>query len=611
MLQTLRISHFAIIDALAIELDAGFTVLTGETGAGKSILVDAINLIMGGRASAELIRTGEDSATVEALFTRLDPEVRRAAEAGGVELEGDELLVKRVVSRSGKNKVFLNGGPATLGMLEALGPKLIDISGQHEHQTLLLPDAHRAVVDAAGGHEALVVRMREAHGEWARLRREADALAEKERDRAQREDYLRFQVDELKKMDLSEGEDERLEIERQRLVHAESLTESVTRSEEALYSEDGAIVSRLKAVQAWIAAAARIDPELAPLQGQVDAARVELEDVARALRDHQGAEANPERLREVDDRLVALDRLRKKHGFGSADGVGPLIELEKRLATELDELASFDATLSARRAGEAAARKKAEDAAGALTAARKKAARTLAAAVQAQVRELGMPHTRIDIAVREASLAATGADEVEFLIAPNPGEDLKALARTASGGELSRVMLALKCVVAEHHPVASYVFDEVDAGIGGAIAETIGQTLAQISVGRPKPGSRAVAGGRADGAREHQVLCITHLPQVASLADAHLKVAKSVSGGRTAIEVTPLDADSREDEIARMLGGLEITAATRAHAREMLTAGTRKSTAGTTGGATGSATGTVTSKPARAARDARPRTPRR
>ena len=559
MLVSLRILHFAIIDQVTIDFDAGLSALTGETGAGKSILVDAINLVLGGRASADLIRTGEDAATVEALF-QLDARAKTALEEAGVAVEGDELLVKRVVSRSGKNKVLLNGGPATLAMLGRLGPRLIDISGQHEHQSLLDPAAHREAVDSAGGHGAIRERMAHAFAAFEVARREAEALAAKDADRARREDYLRFQVEELRALAPKTGEDGALVAERSRLFHAETLAEAVTRSEESLYSGEGSVAEQLKTVAGRLAAAAKLDSTLAGLLAPLASARVEVEEVARTLRDRHADEADPGRLAEIEDRLATLERLRKKHGVPDAAALEVLlVGLERELA----ELASFEEALAAKRHAEHVARQAADAVAVELTKARTKSAKRLAVEVERELAELGMAQTRFEVAVRSAPLSADGADEVEFRIAPNPGEEPKALARIASGGELSRVMLALKCVVAGHHPVATYVFDEVDAGIGGAIAERIGKKLAAV----------------ADGG--HQVLCITHLPQVASCAKTHVRVSKRVAGGRTSIQVEPLDAAAREEEIARMLGGVEITAATRAHAREMLARGdTRESQSG-------------------------------
>ena len=549
MLISLRILHFAIIDQVSIDFEPGFTVLTGETGAGKSILVDAINLVLGGRASADLIRTGEDAASVEALFS-LDARAKGALEDAGIAIDGDELLVKRVVSRSGKNKVLLNGGPATLAMLSLLGEKLIDISGQHEHQTLLDPVAHRDAVDSAGGHVTLVARMAEAYATFEAARREAESLAAKEADRARREDYLRFQVEELRKLDPQAGEDAELAGQRSRLFHAEALSEAVTRSEESLYSGEGSVAERLKAIATWIGGAAKLDPSLAALVAPVESAKLELEEVARTLRDRRADEADPAKLAEIEDRLASLERLRKKHGVSDATA---LKVLHLGLERELAELASFDETLGAKRRAEAAARAAAEKVAAELTRARAKAAKRLGAEVTRELEDLGMAQTRFEVSVGPAAtLSAGGADDVEFRIAPNPGEEPKALAKIASGGELSRVMLALKCVVAGHHPVATYIFDEVDAGIGGGIAERIGKKLGAVS-----------SGG-------HQVLCITHLPQVASCATAHLRVVKRVADGRTSTKVESLPLAEREEEIARMLGGLEITAATRAHAKEML-----------------------------------------
>ena len=551
MLQSLRVSSFAIIDELTVELDEGFTALTGETGAGKSLLVDAIALVLGGRGSADLIRTGAEAATVEAMFS-LDARAREAAEGLGLELDGDELLVKRVLGRSGRNRAWINGAPATLGMLQTLSRSLLSIAGQHEHQSLLESASQRALLDAAAAHAELLAEMAGAHGAWAEARREAEVLAQKETDRARREDYLRFQVEELRRAGIKPGEEAELIVQRQRLTHGVALAEAVNGSEEALYSGDGAVLDRLKAVIGRLGTAAKLDSSLAAPAAAIEAARVEIEEVARELRAYRAAEADPGRLQEIEDRLALLDRLRKKHGVGGGEeGAAALVALHEALEGELAELSSFDETLAARRAAEAAAREKAEAIAARLTKARKAAAKKLAAAVVEELMELGMPSVRFHVEVRPAELSASGGDEVEMLLAANPGEEPKPLAKIASGGELSRVMLAIKCVAVEHQPAASYVFDEVDAGIGGAIAERVGKKLAAV-------------------AKRHQVLCVTHLAQIASLADTQLKVAKRVDGGRTAIEVAALDTGAREEEVARMLGGVQITAATRAHAREML-----------------------------------------
>ncbi|HVO31753.1 MAG TPA: AAA family ATPase, partial [bacterium] len=450
MLQSLRITNLAIVDDLTVELDRGFTVLSGETGAGKSILVDAINLILGGRASADLVRTGEDAATVEAVFV-LDAATRIAAESLGVvfdEHEGEpaELLVKRVVARTGKGRVFLNGGPATLSMLESLGRRLIDIAGQHEHQTLLEPASHRAAVDAAGEHAPILARMGEAFERYATRKREADELATKETDRARREDYLRFQVEELRTAALRDGEEEELLRERQRLAHAEALEEALTRAEETLYSGESAVAVLLKGAHGQLQAAAKIDATLAAHLAALEGARLEVEEVARALRDYRRAEADPDRLEEIEDRLALLDRLRKKHG---AKDTAALLVLQASLEADLAELSSLEASLAARRAEEAQALAASKEIAEELSRARLKTGTALAKQVARELAALGMANARFEVAVRPGTLGAFGADDVEFLISPNPGEELKALARTASGGELSRVMLAIKCIVAK------------------------------------------------------------------------------------------------------------------------------------------------------------------
>ncbi len=559
MLLSLRIQHLAIVDDLAVEFGPGFTAVTGETGAGKSILVDALSILLGGRASAEQIRTGEETATVEGLFA-LDERAARAAEAIGIELEASrELVVKRSISRSGKGKVFLNGGPATVAMLSSLSKCLVDIAGQHDHQTLLDRSHHRALVDAAGGHAPLADKMAEAFAAYERAKREAEALASKEAERSRREDYLRFQVEELREANVAEGEAEALVAERLRLLHGRALADATAGAEASLYSGDGSVVERLRSVHASLSQAARIDSTLADLLPSIESARVEVEEVARTLRDRRDDVADPGRADEIEARLSLLERLRKKHGLGAEEG-GALPRLLATLEAELAEIVSLESTLLEKRAVEAATRRDAESIAAALTVARQETARSLGRRVAVELGELGMPRARFIAEVRSAPLSSTGADEVEFRFSANPGEAPRGLSAVASGGELSRVLLALHGVIAKHHPIETYLFDEIDAGVGGAVADLVGKKLAAVAQA-------------ARSETRHQVLAITHLAPIAARADVQLRVEKAVVGGRTRIDVRRLDRDGREEELARMLGGLEITATTRAHAREMLSGG--------------------------------------
>ncbi|MBX3211475.1 MAG: DNA repair protein RecN [Labilithrix sp.] len=562
MLLSLTIDNVVLIEHQVLELGPGFNVLTGETGAGKSMVVDALALVLGGRARPEIVRGGARDAEVAALF-EIEPGSRVAAklEAAGVPCDG-ELVVRRVVQAEGRSRAFLNGKVSTAAQLAELGPDLCDIASQHESVSLTDPATHLEYLDAYGRLETMRDALGEKVAELAAVVREIDRVREAERDRAEREDFLAFQLREIEELDPSIGEETELENERARLRHAEKLSTATQGAADRLYEGEDAVCDQLARVSTDLDAAAAIDPSLAPLARSVDGARSELADAARALsRYASGIESNAERLAEVDDRWFRLQKLLRKHGPTTTE----LVTYREELKRQVEGLAGAE-----RLRGELEAKREACLAAVAseartLSRKRRDAAAKLADAIGKELGGLGMGRARVVVDVSPvpapqagelppvdgARLTVSGIDRVEFLIAPNKGEDPRPLRRIASGGELSRALLALKRVLAEKGPAGLYVFDEVDAGVSGAIAEVIGRAIADV-------------------ARHRQVLCITHLPQIAALADAQYVVDKAEAKGRTTSSVRKLSDAERVDEIARMIGGVRVGDAARRAAVELL-----------------------------------------
>ena len=562
MLVQLHITDLAIIDDVELSLGPGLNVLTGETGAGKSIIVGAAELLRGGRASTDLVRAGCKEAVVEALFDLSDsPRARQALEAAG--LDGDEAMVRRVVARGGRSRISVNGSIHTAAMLRALTEQLIDISGQHESHLLSDRATHRGILDAMGVPQKDLAAMARAH---EALREAADVMSRSrmdERQHAERLDFLRYQLKELTAADLSPGEDQELATERRRLQRSSELAELADGGERELYSQDDSVLDRVGQLKRRMDALLHVDPALEPLAGQLEEASVLVEDVALSLRQY-GADIDldPRRLDQVEERLDLIHRLGRKHG-GSVDEI---LARQEEMTRELSDLESLEHRLESLEADLAKAREAAEGLAAGLTASRKAAATKLGRAVTRHLSKLRMKGSRLkaDVTPRAAHqgddaalcfddrrLGAAGWDAVEFLIATNPGEPPRPLSRVASGGELSRVMLALRRVLGQHDPVTTSIYDEVDAGIGGAVADVVGRYLAEV-------------------ARHRQVLCVTHLPQVAAHARRHLHVGKKTRGKRTHTFVRQLDLDEQVEELARMLGGKRVTARARANAKELL-----------------------------------------
>ncbi len=556
MLMNLRIRDFAIIDCAEVEFTSGFTVVTGETGAGKSILVDALMLALGARANNEVVRTGSDTARVEALFDiQKHPVVRARLEQR--ELVGDDpglLLISRVIGRKGRNKVLLNGHLSTVATLSEIVRGLVDISGQHEQQSLLLTETHIEILDAYGQLDGAKSRYGLSYDAYRRLKKELSELKAREDADIQQVDFLKFQLEEIDRVAPVHGEDDALEIEQMRLANAEKLQGAASLAECLLYSENGSAFDKLGKSIAEVESIADIEESLAATIETLESARTEIEEAARTLSQYaHRIEVDPERLEQVEERQAALRRLCKKYG-GSVQDV---LERQEQMRAELLAMDSSEERIDAMTAELKVLETKARKEAKKLSKAREKAALSLRAAIEAELAdmELGraqfLPLLERNNVDGEVILGPQGIDVLEFMWSANPGETPRSLAKIASGGELSRVMLAVKRVLCLHDLVSLYVFDEVDTGLGGKAADSIGKKI------------KAVAKG-------HQAITITHLAPIAARADQHLLVSKHTDGKRTVSDIRLLKKKDRADEIARMIDGAEITGATRLAAEKML-----------------------------------------
>jgi DNA repair protein RecN (Recombination protein N) len=548
MLRFLQIRRLAVIDTVEVEFEPGLNVLTGETGAGKSILVEAVGLLLGGRASGDLVRTGEDLATIEAIF----------------EVDGQETIIRRELTAQGRSRAFINGELATAGALKELSSGLVELHGQHEHQTLLDPATHLAALDEFGRLAPSLAATSSAHHELWSLADELARIRRAIQERAARQELAAFQLGELDRANLARGEDEELDALRKVLAGAERVERLCTESYASLYDSDGAILARLGAVWRRVADLAEIDPRFRPYLEAKDDIKSQLEDLAHFLRRYaDGIQASPERLQQVEDRLALLERLKRKYGPTLDAAIATRDALRAEIAAALKGAETLDEAEARHRQ----ARQRFITAASTLSTERKRIAAQFSKAIERELAHLAMDRTRFEARFGELGEEAwtpQGIDGLEFFVSPNPGEDLRPLARIVSGGELSRIMLAVKTLTAgSRHgfsaadarpPSAAapgLIFDEVDAGIGGRVADVVGRKL------------------RALGSAS-QVLCITHLPQIAAYADTHFRIEKMVAGGRTRVSVTRLSSDARVEEISRMLGGEDVTEGIRASAREML-----------------------------------------
>lgn len=552
MLIELRIQDYAVIDDLSLDVGPGLNALSGETGAGKSIIVGALSLLLGGRASSDVVRIGASRASVEAVFdVSEEPVAREHLETMGFEAEDGLLILRREVAAEGRNRAWINGSPTTARAVGELGRGLVALHGQHEHQNLLRRAEQCGIVDAFAGAEDVAHEVRRLHGEHRELEAGFEMREAARREVAAREDFLRFQLGEIEEADLAPGEDEALKREAQRLEHAEELVRDAEALHQALYGGESALSDQLSDLGGVLQRLAGIDPVLESAARELEAAYHAVSDVGQRLGDFAGeVEHDPGRLEGLRARKDLLFRLMRKYGPELAD----VITAGENLRTELDQLDGAGVELDELRAGIVKVRKALKEQAATLTEARTAAAAKLQTAIQEILPELGMPGAEFRVGITPLEdVSAAGAETVEFLVSLNPGFEPKALARVASGGELSRVMLAIKAVLASVDRVPTLVFDEIDAGIGGVIATKVGEKLSQV-------------------AREHQVFVITHLPQIASRANHHVLVEKLERGGVVATRVGELDGEERIREIARMLGGDPDSSTSRDHARELLDA---------------------------------------
>jgi DNA repair protein RecN (Recombination protein N) len=553
MLQELRIKNLAIIEELNLTFSKGLNILSGETGAGKSIVLNAVQLLLGDKATGELIRSSEEEASIEALFdTSGNREIKEKMKERFQRFPGkgeeDSLLVRRVISRSGKGKAFINGNLATLGMLSEVGEELLSIYGQHEHQSLQRVETHVDILDEFGGLLGLRQEFQKHFEKFTSLSGEVQRIREEKERRVREHDLMAFQSKEIETSGIQIGEEEALKEERKVLTHAQKLMTFAQTSEEMLYGERGSAIDKIRSILNQGREMATIDPSLSPPLKTLESALIQLEESALTLRDYsRRIEINPMRLEEVENRLEEIDRLKKKYG----PTIEEILLFKERadealrsFTSEEEKLSQLEGLLEPLREEVMALGKK-------LSGERRRVASELKRFVEKELGSLGMKKTTIEVSIEDLPLSLEGMDRVEFLISPNVGEKVKPLAKIASGGELSRIMLAMKGILARIGGRQVLIFDEVDSGIGGAVAEVVGRKLRELS-------------------KHHQVICVTHLPQIACFAESHYHVKKEVKTGRTITLVDRLEKGDIVEEIARMLGGVKVTEKTRAHAKEMI-----------------------------------------
>lgn len=551
MLQHIQIKDLVIVRELALELTPGMTALTGETGAGKSILIDALGLALGNKADKGMIRDGRDQAEISAEFDLGGlPEIRQWLHDNALDSEG-ECIVRRILLRHGRSRAFVNNHPVPAALLGELGSRLVSIHGQHEHQLLMKSSAQRELLDAYAGHEVLLSAMRDAYREYRLKQQQLQELRQQSLDRAQRLDFLQFQINELRQLQLQPEELDELAVKQRRLANAEQLGNDLSALLQQLFEDERGTQPGLAHACVQLERLVNLDTSLQPASELLESARIQVEEAVSLLQDQASqVEANPQLLAEIDQRLADIHELARKHRISATE----LPELLQKLTLERDQLENADITLAQLEQEVGVLKKTSAAAAEKLSASRARAANRLQKIITRSMQQLGMKGGafRIEIAtLPDAQYTANGMDQITFMVSTNPGQSLAPLAKVASGGELSRISLAIQVATADCSRIPTLIFDEVDVGIGGAIAETVGKLLRQLGV-------------------QNQVLCVTHLPQVAAQANQHLQVSKHTDGKTTETRIVALDQEQRVEEIARMLGGVDITKQTLAHASEMV-----------------------------------------
>lgn len=559
MIVELRLENYAVIDNLAVEFASGLNLLTGETGAGKSILIDALALLLGDKASADVIRSGAEKATISAVFeieSGVEKTVAQILENNGIDQEDESVILRREIAAGGKGRVFVNNQPATVAVLRQLAPYLATIHAQNESLLSFDAPARLRLLDSYSNIQTEAAAA--AFSKWKGVQTRIAELERDEQDRLRLLDLWTFQAREIEDARLQPGEDERLETEKRVLANAEKIHSAAMNAFDLLYEGNASTSASLRTAQKHIEELARYEPKFQEIMATLETARISVEDVGASLRDYAGGiEASPEHLAEVEDRLVAIDRLKRKYGPTLDAVIGHGVEVSRKLS----EMENKDEVLRQLRVELAQTANRYLDAARTISKRRYETARKLEKLVESEINDLAMKssfHIEVSGSDEEANWTSTGFDEVVYMIATNPGEPQRRLEQTASGGELSRVMLALKASVeagAARKKTSgaqrTMVFDEIDSGIGGRAAEAVGKKLKSLS-------------------RSNQVLCVTHLPQIATFADHHYVIEKKASGGRTRTSVHLIVGEERTEEVARMLSGAKLTETSRKHAEQML-----------------------------------------
>lgn len=563
MLQELSIRNFAIIDDLNISFSDGLTVLSGETGAGKSIILNAVNLLLGSRATSKMVRTGTDSAELEAFFN-IPPgsDVYNLMEEHGYD-PSEGLLIRRIISSQDRHRIYINGRIGTIQLLTSITNNLASISGQHAFQGLLKEDQHLDILDQFGSLQTIKTEVSNSYKEVVPLIKKLNELEDKKRRQKEHVELLSFQKKEIEEAALVPFEDEELEKERSKLRNSEALYQAVNSSIQELYSHPGAVFEKLVSIKKEIERSTKLDFDLDDRSKEIEDIIFRVEDTANELREYRNnIRVDERRLEFIEERLDLLQKMKRKYG-GTEVLLDNVFEYYKNISEELEDVQNISSTIDEVTVRLAEVKKDLAEKAVNLSEKRDKAAKTFSEKIAKELSSLEMPNTTFEVLLSKEDAGddplnidgfkvdENGIDSAVFLISPNVGESLKPLSKIASGGELSRVVLAMKAILAEKDSVGTVIFDEVDAGIGGGIAEVVGKKITSL-------------------AKIHQVICITHLPQIAKFGDHHYKITKSVEGGRTSTSISPLDKEKRIEEIARMLGGIEITDKTFEHAREMV-----------------------------------------
>lgn len=555
MLAELIVENYAVVERARILFHEGLNLLTGETGSGKSIVVDSLALLLGARASGDMVRTGSEKARISGIFRfSMTPEIAAAIEEAGIDIDEEDVIVEREISSSGKSRAFVANRPVSTGLLRQLAPVLADIHGQNEQQLLFNPQRQRDLLDQFAQTAALRERVASVYREWRETRHKLDDLLRNEQEKLRLVDMWRFQIQEIESAQIKPGEDEALESEKRVQQNTTRLQETASTAFDLLYESEQSAINIVRRALKRVDELTRIDSSLNATSSGLKQAEIGIEESAWTLRDYlDKLEADPRRLEDIESRLDVLDRLKRKYG-GSLETVLAFVEDARQQLDQVENAAGHQDALEKEQRRLAA---EYEKLAGELTRERTTAAERLSRRVEAELKGLAMSGTRLEVSVKPAEWSASGADEIEFLVSPNRGEELRPMGKIASGGELSRISLALKTAIGDtgsSDDIHTLVFDEVDTGVGGAAAASVGKRLKILSA-------------------TNQVICVTHLAQIAGFADHHYAVSKSEKNGRVATEVQELDKKERTREIARMLSGETVTAEALKHAEQLMRAG--------------------------------------